>query len=133
MLELSASRKAQAESKKSTMAREAVMQQQEYEDAIRFSIKVQQRESAEAETKRNSSEHHRKKLQDQIDTRDVERKLLQNKKFDEGQKVKDEFAAERSKLSVIRDTMVEDLLSKGINPKYLSEMARCDIVKMQMR
>ena len=27
----------------------------------------------------------------------------------------------------------EDMLKKGINPKYLSEMKMCDIQKMQMR
>ena len=54
-------------------------------------------------------------------------------KYEEGQKLKDEFAAERAKLGAIRDQMVGDLRKKGINPKYLSEMQMCDIEKMQMR
>ncbi len=133
MNELTSARKAQADSKKSILAREAVMQQQEYEDSMRYAIKVQQREAAEAEDKHFKSEQHRVKLQEQIDLRDAERKRGMSTKFEEGQKLKDEFAAERVKLGVIRDKMVDDLLSKGINPKYLSEIKMCDIQKMQMR
>lgn len=109
------------------------MQQQEYEDSMRYAIKVQQREAAEAEEKHFKSEQHRVKLQEQIDLRDAERKRSMSTKFEEGQKLKDEFSAERVKLGVIRDKMVDDLLSKGINPKYLSEIKMCDIEKMQMR
>lgn len=101
------------------MAREAVMQQQEYEDAIRFSVKVQQRELAEAATKHEASEIHRVKLQDQIDRRAESRKANMSKKYEEGAKLKQEFAAERAKLTVIRDKMVDDLMKKGINPKYV--------------
>jgi hypothetical protein len=133
MIELSAARQAQADGKKSIMAREAVMQQQEYADALQFSSKVLAREAAEAETKRLASDTHRIKLQEQIDTRASRRSLGQNSKYEEGQALKNEFAAERAKLGAIRDKMVDDLLKKGVNPKYLSEMRGCDIEKLQMR
>lgn len=133
MSDLSAARRQQAEGKRSIMAREALMQQQEYEDAIRYSVKVQEREAAEAEAKQRASDMHRTKLQAQIDGAAEARKLGSNDKFDEGQKLKDEFAAERAKLGAIRDKMVDDLLKKGVNPKYLSEMKMCDIQKLQMR
>jgi hypothetical protein len=133
MIELTTERHYQAESKKSMMAREAMMQQQEYEDAIRFGVKVQQREAAEEEAKHNAMGTHRMKLQEQIDRRASEKKQHSLVKYDEGQKLKDEFAAERAKLGAIRDKMVEDLRKKGINPKYLSEMQMCDIEKIQMR
>jgi hypothetical protein len=51
MLELMASRKSQAEAKQSMMAREAVMQQQEYEDGLKYSMGVMKREKAEAAVK----------------------------------------------------------------------------------
>jgi len=54
-------------------------------------------------------------------------------KYEEGKKLKQEYALERVKLSTIRDHMIKDLEKKGINPKYLSEMKRCDITKLQMR
>jgi len=133
MIELMKERSHQAESKKSIIAREAVMQQQEYEDAIRYGIKDQQREAAEEEAKHHAMEMHRIKLQEQIDRRASEKKLSSLVKYDEGQKLKNEFAAERTKLGAIRDKMVDDLRKKGINPKYLSEMQMCDIEKIQMR
>jgi len=133
MTELAAARQSQADGKKSIMAREAVMQQQEYDDAMRYSLKIQQREAAEAEMKHLRSDLHRTKLQEQIDSRSSDRKLGLLKKAEEGQKLKDEFSSERAKLGAIRDKMVEDLMHKGVNPKYLSEMKMCDIQKIQMR
>ena len=73
------------------------------------------------------------KLQAQIDEREIIRKKSQSLKFEEGLRLKEEFGSERAKLEAIRDCMVEDMLKKGINPKYLSEMKMCDIQKMQMR
>merc|ERR1711998_291804 len=133
MKELTLARQQQADGKKSIMAREAVMQQQEYEDAIRYSVKVQQREAKEAAEKQRKAELHRIKLQAQIDQRASSRSVGQLEKYEEGQKLKDEFSAERAKLGAIRDKMVDDLLKKGVNPKYLSEMKSCDIEKIQMR
>lgn len=133
MLELMESRKSQAEAKVSMMAREAVMQQQEYEDGLKYSMKIMKREAAEESTKKAKSNEHRVKLQQQIDEREIARKKSQSKKFEEGRSIHEEFATERAKLEAIRDCMVEDMLKKGINPKYLSEMKMCDIEKMQMR
>lgn len=133
MLELMESRKSQAEAKVSMMAREAVMQQQEYEDGLKYSMKIMKREAAEESTKKAKADEHRVKLQQQIDEREIARKKSQSKKFEEGRSIHEEFATERAKLEAIRDCMVEDMLKKGINPKYLSEMKMCDIEKMQMR
>ena len=133
MVELAGARKAQADGKKAILAREAVMQQQEYEDAMRYSVKVQEREAAENTRKKSAAESHRIKLQTQIDDRADVRKRTQSKKWEEGQKLKDEFIGERAKLGAIRDKMVEDLKKKGVDPKYLAEMRRCDIQKIQMR
>ena len=109
------------------------MQQQEYEDGLKYSMKIMKREAAEESTKKAKADEHRVKLQQQIDEREIARKKSQSKKFEEGRSIHEEFATERAKLEAIRDCMVEDMLKKGINPKYLSEMKMCDIEKMQMR
>merc|ERR1711918_304460 len=55
-------------------------------------------------------------------TNEFAAKRNKGRKYDEGRKVKDEFAAERAKLEAIRDKMVHDMEKKGVNPRYLSEM-----------
>jgi len=133
MMELTEARRAQADNKKAIMAREAVMQQQEYEDSIMFSLKTQKREAEEARMKQAAADEHRTKLQQQIDNRHFARSNGRSTKYEEGEALKQEFKAERAKLGAIRDKMVDDLRKKGVNPKYLSEMQMCDIQKLQMR
>merc|ERR1719359_2289686 len=66
MIELQFARESQAEQKKAMMAREAVMQQQEYEDAVTYSLQTMEREKFENDKKSAISESHRKNLQEQI-------------------------------------------------------------------
>ena len=66
------------------------------------------------------------------DSEERRRKALSTKK-DEGKKLKQEYTAERVKLETIRDHMIREMERKGVNPKYLSEMKRTDIHKLQMR
>merc|ERR1719424_1667594 len=96
---------------------------------MRFSMTVQQREAKESAEKQSKANLHRVNLQQQIDNRAAVKKKSQMVKYEEGQNLKDEFGAERAKLGAIRDKMVDDLLKKGINPQYLSEMRACDIEK----
>merc|ERR1711988_1220103 len=133
MIELQNARASQAEQKKAMMAREAVMQQQEYEDAVTYSLQTMEREKQESDKKHSKAEAHRDALKHQITTNEVSSKRASGNKFDEGKKLKDEFAAERAKLEAIRDKMVHDMEKKGINPRYLTEMKMADIQKMQMR
>lgn len=132
-IELTAARRAQADNKKAILAREAVMQQQEYEDAVMYSLKVQKREAEEARAKQAAADEHRTKLQHQIKGIEAARVNGRSTKYEEGEALKQEFLAERAKLGAIRDKMVDDLRKKGVNPKYLSEMQMCDIQKLQMR
>merc|ERR1719502_2395156 len=120
-VELQKARKEQAEQKKAMMAREAVMQQQEYEDAVTYSLQTMEREKVESDLKHAKAEAHRDALKHQIVTNETAAKRASGNKFDEGKKLKDEFAAERAKLEAIRDKMVHDMEKKGINPKYLTE------------
>jgi len=133
MSEMSAARTQQAAQKKAMMAREAVMQQQEYEEAVRHAMVEMERESKEAAARAENSALHREVLQKQINFREDYRRRHRNDKFEEGRKLKQEFAAERAKLETIRDKMVADMELKGVNPKYLTEMKGADIQKMQMR
>merc|ERR1719324_961190 len=59
MIELQSARASQAEQKKAMMAREAVMQQQEYEDAVTYSLQTMEREKAESDAKHSKAEAHR--------------------------------------------------------------------------
>merc|ERR1719502_2537579 len=132
-IELQKARKEQAEQKKAMMAREAVMQQQEYEDAVAHSLTIMEREKAETDKAHVAAMNHRVGIQAQIDRNAEARKTNSTKKYEDGRKLKEEFAAERAKLEAIRDKMVHDMEKKGINPRYLTEMKMADIQKMQMR
>eukprot|EP00622_Pseudochattonella_farcimen_P003295 FR738436.1.p1 GENE.FR738436.1~~FR738436.1.p1 ORF type:complete len:106 (+),score=16.14 FR738436.1:39-320(+) len=92
-----------------------------------------ERESKEAESKKEGARLHREALQQQIEASEEFRKRHQGDKFEEGRRLKQEFASERAKLETIRDKMVSDMERKGVNPKYLTEMKAADIAKLQMR
>mmetsp|Transcript_97537 Transcript_97537/g.278928 ORF Transcript_97537/g.278928 Transcript_97537/m.278928 type:complete len:278 (-) Transcript_97537:256-1089(-) len=133
MAEMAVARTQQAAQRKAMMAREAVMQQQEYEEAVRHAMVQMERESKEASSKTEAAKIHREALQAQINAAEDYRKRHMNDKFEEGRRLKQEFASERAKLETIRDKMVSDMQAKGVNPKYLTEMKSADIQKMQMR
>lgn len=52
---------------------------------------------------------------------------------EEGSRYRQERLAEITKLSTIRDRMVNDLALSGVNTKYLAEMKAVDIEKMVNR
>jgi len=133
MTELQYARASQAEQKKAMMAREAVMQQQEYEDAVTYALQTMEREKTEEHSKKKTSMTHKDALLTQISVNEGHRSRSQATKFDDGRKLKEEFSSERAKLEAIRDKMVHDMEKKGINPRYLTEMKMADIQKMQMR
>jgi len=53
--------------------------------------------------------------------------------IDDGSNVHQQLIKEEAKLKVIRDQMVQDMITQGINPKYLSEMRNVDIGKILKR
>ena len=53
--------------------------------------------------------------------------------LDDGDKFRQELLREETKLKVIRDQMVTDLKTRGVNPRYLSEMINVDVGKMLRR
>merc|ERR1711918_287397 len=65
------------------LAREAVMQQQEYEEAVRHAMVEMEREEKEAGAKSLAAKHHREALQSQIEASEAYRKRHQGDKFEE--------------------------------------------------
>merc|ERR1719230_356678 len=95
----------QAEQKKASAAREAAMQTQEIEDALTHAVKSMERDRLHLEGHKKLSMTNKDLLKQQIDVNEFNTKRNKGRKFDEGRKVKDEFAAERAKLEAIRDKM----------------------------
>jgi hypothetical protein len=52
---------------------------------------------------------------------------------DSGLTIREELLKEEERLKIIRNKMVRDLESQGVNPKYLSEMKNVDVGKILRR
>ena len=70
-------------------------------------------------------------LKQQVSLAEERRRQERADKFEEGRKLKQEALAERARLEAIRDHMIKDMEKKGINPRYLGEMRRTDIGRLQ--
>jgi len=121
------SRAKQAIDKKSRDAQRAVDAEEEVKQGLLYMQKMDAREQADSEHKKKMSESHRIALHGQIDSRAQARSGNQGDKFAEGRKFKQELLREESKLKVIRDKMVRDLVGTGVEERYLSEMMNVDI------
>ena len=130
---LDKARKAQENEKAAMVSRNAAAKQSEYESAVKFAYDMAERERREADAKEKKNSEFREILQDQIGKIEAERSAHRNDKEEEGRAIKKEMAAERIKLFAIRDKMVDDMKTKGIAEKYLTEMMNIDIAKLQMR
>jgi len=133
VLEQNRVRAEQAERHQAMRTREAVMQKQEYENTRKQIGLERERERLEMQAGKKSAMEHREGLQSQISVKSSRRKAEQQQKFAEGEKLKQEFSKELSKITNIRDNMVEDFKKKGVNEKYLSEIMTADLRKLQMR
>lgn len=87
MRELDQARKMQAEAKKAMMAREASLQQQEYDDALKYSMGVVEREKREKEAKEQASKEHRDMIMEQIAYSERTRKSKKAEKYEEGRRL----------------------------------------------
>jgi Trichohyalin-plectin-homology domain len=133
VMQLQEDRHRQAELKKAQMAREAQLEEQEYESAVRYNAEMTARERHERETKHAASLRHRDAILQQVQDLEAQRRSSRAAKFEEGRCLKQAAALEKAKLEAMRDKMVRDMEEKGFNPKYLSEMKAVDIHKMHMR
>ena len=68
------------------MAREALAQQREYEDGVKYSMTLMKREAAEGEARKAAAAAHREKLQAQFEADEQRRKQQQASKFEEGKR-----------------------------------------------
>ena len=133
VLDLLASRAKQAENKKVLQEAAKLEEQESVRQGILFMQKMQKREDDDAAKKKAMGDEHRTELHKQIETRSKIRSDNQGDKFAEGRKFQEDIMREESKLKVIRDQMVSDLISQGVNPRYLSEMQNVDIGKILKR
>lgn len=131
--ELLRSRAKQAADKKSRLAGEKIFEEEEFANALRYMKQGQDREDRETAHKKRLNNEHRIKLNKQISDDMEARKALSDGNLDEGDKFRQELIRDEEKFKVIRDRMVSDLVSKGVNPRYLTEMKHLDVGKILKR
>ena len=130
---LDMARRQQQQEKLEQQQLESEMKREEYENAIRHSHAMAERERAEAEYVSQKNEELIKNLQEQIKDNSIRRKALEKDKYQEGSMIKQQLAEERAKLEAIRDKMVNDMRKKGIDERYFGEMTSLDINKYLAR
>lgn len=133
LAELTLARAAQAQARKDREESEKFLKEQEHLDGLEYMRKQSEREEREKCERMDKARDHRKKLQQQIEEREFERKRNVTDKYSLGHNNKQDLLREEARLSVIRDKMIQDMEHKGINPKYLGEMKNVDIRKMLNR
>lgn len=131
--ELLRARAKQAEDKRIRKEAEKVFLDEEYASALRFMKKGQEREDREAEEKVAKNNAHRILLNQQIQRDRDYKKSVSNDNLDEGNRFRQDLIRDEEKFKSIRDNMINDLVGKGVNPRYLTEMKNLDIGKILKR
>jgi hypothetical protein len=156
MKNLLEARAKQAQDKIEKQKQTKLQEQDEILNQMAYTKKMDDREAQEQRVKHQKVEQFKKTLQEQIN--EIERArsryfifcvflflfllifcvsfLLyhrQRHEGDGGPNIREELIREEEKLRVIRDKMIRDLETQGVNPKYLSEMKNLDIGKMLRR
>ncbi|KAL3781917.1 hypothetical protein ACHAW5_003793 [Stephanodiscus triporus] len=106
---------------------EIEQKREEYSSAIGQSRAMAERERTEAAFSKKKNYELIKNLQEQIEQNESRRMALEKEKFHEGLMIKQQLAEERVKLEAIRDKMVRDMKSKGIDERYFGEITSLDI------
>eukprot|EP00937_MAST-01D_sp_MAST-1D-sp2_P006093 g6093.t1 len=131
--ELKRARDQQARFKELQRAQEVSRQKHEYNVILKQAADAQAREDAEDQERHFLRTDHATKLNKQIADNANRRKTGMTDTREEGRQIAMDFAVERAKLERIRQEYVARLEKEGVNPRYLSEMKRCDMAKLQMR
>lgn len=131
--DLLASRAKQASDKKKQTALLEAEAEEEVRQGLLYMQKMEKREEDDAAFKKMMADKHRIGLHDQIEKRAKARADGTGDKYAEGRKFQSELIKEEAKLKVIRNKMVKDLVDKGIDERYLSEMQNVDIGKILRR
>lgn len=132
MAELLDARAKQAMDKKARLRMEEKYEEEEILNGQVFMRRMEQREQDEARAKDEKSRDFKEKLMLQIETVQKNREIAKGRTGD-GPNVREELIREEAKLNVIRNKMVTDLISQGVDPKYLSELKNVNIGKMLKR
>merc|ERR1711865_1148231 len=106
-----------------------------YKSQHQFDLIQKAKELILVEEKRKASLRleNRNIVLQQIATKNKFRSQSNDWKRKEGAAIKKGYFDERNKLESIRSTMVQDLQTAGVDTRYLAEMKRADMVKLQMR
>jgi len=131
--ELLRSRAKQAADKKKRLESEKVFEEEEYLNAMKYMKQGQDREDREAAEKMKRNREHRILLNKQISDDIDARKAFSDDNLNDGNRFRQDLIRDEEKFKVIRDRMVEDLISKGVNPRYLTEMKHIDVGKILKR
>jgi len=130
---LLAERKKQEEDKQRHKQMEADREYREHKAQLEYSMRTAGREDAERKAKHDANYRHRDLLLNQIHGDEERKKQGRGDDLQEGRKFHQALVSDEAKFSAIRDQMVADLLKKGVNPAYLSEMKHLDVGKILKR
>lgn len=126
-------RKQQEQERYDAKAKDRLEKQIEYNDTMKQASEMAERERSELERAKKNNTDFRKMLQKQIEEKDQNRRRREQEKYAEGKLVKEKMYIENTKLTSIREKMMVDMKSKGINEKYFGEMKSLDIKKILMK
>lgn len=132
MQELVDSRARQAADKAERQRLLKLQEQDELVYQLKYTQQMDERERREREEKERKRQEFKDTLQKQMD--EIERlRSRQRNGGDDSAATREALIREEERLKVIRDRMVRDLESQGVNPKYLTEMKHVDIGKILRR
>mmetsp|Transcript_9391 Transcript_9391/g.10930 ORF Transcript_9391/g.10930 Transcript_9391/m.10930 type:complete len:467 (+) Transcript_9391:99-1499(+) len=124
------SRKMQEEERRISKEKEFQEKQEEYFNVIAHAAEMAKRERDEAECLEKKNTELRTMLKHQIMENESKKSAEEQEKFKEGREMKMKMDAEHVKLESIREKMVEEMRTKGVDEKYFGEMLTFDIDKL---
>jgi len=127
--ELLVFREKQAEERKREKELDALYEQEEIHNQLMYQQKLDERERKEQEYKENQKILFRTRLNSQMDDQRMRKKISEESQSRE-LSVKQKLIKEEAKLSVIREKMIKDLASQGVDEQYLQEIEALQIGKM---
>lgn len=132
MDELMNARAHQAEDKKNRQRHETKLADEAILDNIQYMQRMKEREEREDAIKVAKTQEFKVKLQEQKE--DVRRRrAMEEKPLGGGPNIREELIKEESKLNVIRERMISDLMAQGVDSRYLGELKNVNISKMLKR
>lgn len=126
-------REAQLRMRQHQVEQETEAQKREYQDTIQQAWRSADREEKERNARNIAKKEHQSKLLEQIAVKTRCRAKVQVYKKREGAALKKEFQMELAKLEHTRQEIINSYKSQGIKDKYLSELTKVDVRKVQMR